>query len=378
MDQAAQRKRQSILRVEYQWIMRGAQARRTKNKDRIARYEELKAQAGPVSDGAVEMATLSAAWAGRRWSWTTSPRPLGPCGPPGLHLSHRPGRPGGHRGPQRGGEVHPAQPHRRQARPGFRHRGLGGDGAHRLLLPGGPGAGPPPAGVRLHPRDRRGGEDPGGELLRHPDDGALPLPHPAARPAHRQALRRGAAAAVPAVHPHGRPQHPPAGRAHQRPGRHHPGHSGGVSGDLPRGGAGGVPRPLLPGQDGRPDLRGGGGGRCAPVQRQLFRLPGQAPGGDPRPQGGTEKARRRQARPAEETEVHLQGTAGVRHHRGRHRRPGSPHRPAGGGDAGLRQRLRQAPGADEGPAGRPGRPGGEDGAVALPHRPGRKDRRQEN
>ena len=44
MDQAAQRKRQSILRVEYQWIMRGAQARRTKNKDRIARYEELKAQ----------------------------------------------------------------------------------------------------------------------------------------------------------------------------------------------------------------------------------------------------------------------------------------------------------------------------------------------
>ena len=59
MEQAAQRKRQSILRVEYQWIMRGAQARRTKNKDRIARYEELKAQAGPVSDGAVEMATLS-------------------------------------------------------------------------------------------------------------------------------------------------------------------------------------------------------------------------------------------------------------------------------------------------------------------------------
>lgn len=59
MEQAAQRKRQSILRVEYQWIMRGAQARRTKNKDRIARYEQLKAQAGPVSDGAVEMATLS-------------------------------------------------------------------------------------------------------------------------------------------------------------------------------------------------------------------------------------------------------------------------------------------------------------------------------
>ena len=59
MEQAAQRKRQSILRVEYQWIMRGAQARRTKNKDRIARYEELKAQTGPETDGAVQMATLS-------------------------------------------------------------------------------------------------------------------------------------------------------------------------------------------------------------------------------------------------------------------------------------------------------------------------------
>ncbi len=59
MEQAAERKRQSILRVEYQWIMRGAQARRTKNKDRIARYEALKNQSGPETDGAVQMATLS-------------------------------------------------------------------------------------------------------------------------------------------------------------------------------------------------------------------------------------------------------------------------------------------------------------------------------
>lgn len=59
MEQAAQRKRQSILRVEYQWIMRGAQARRTKNKDRIARYEELKAQSGPETDATLQMATLS-------------------------------------------------------------------------------------------------------------------------------------------------------------------------------------------------------------------------------------------------------------------------------------------------------------------------------
>lgn len=59
MEQAAQRKRQSILRVEYQWIMRGAQARRTKNKDRIARYEELKAQSGPETDDTVQIAAIS-------------------------------------------------------------------------------------------------------------------------------------------------------------------------------------------------------------------------------------------------------------------------------------------------------------------------------
>ncbi len=59
MDQAAQRKLHSILRVEHQWIMRGAQARRTKNKDRIARYEEMKSIAAPEVDGTVQMATLS-------------------------------------------------------------------------------------------------------------------------------------------------------------------------------------------------------------------------------------------------------------------------------------------------------------------------------
>ena len=57
--EAAERRRQSILRVEYQWIMRGAQARRTKNKDRIARYEALKEQAAPETDETVRMAAAS-------------------------------------------------------------------------------------------------------------------------------------------------------------------------------------------------------------------------------------------------------------------------------------------------------------------------------
>ena len=57
MAQASERKRQSILRVEAQWIMRGARARGTKSKERIARFHELKAQAVPELE---QQITLSA------------------------------------------------------------------------------------------------------------------------------------------------------------------------------------------------------------------------------------------------------------------------------------------------------------------------------
>jgi len=59
MAEATERRRQSILQVEYQWVMRGAQARRTKNKDRLARYEELKNASGPETDSAVRMSAVS-------------------------------------------------------------------------------------------------------------------------------------------------------------------------------------------------------------------------------------------------------------------------------------------------------------------------------
>ncbi len=59
MAEAAERKRQSILRVEREWIMRGCEARRTKSKDRIQRYEELKNQAGPETDEALQMTAAS-------------------------------------------------------------------------------------------------------------------------------------------------------------------------------------------------------------------------------------------------------------------------------------------------------------------------------
>ncbi len=59
MAQAGERKRQSILRVEREWIMRGCQARRTKSKDRIERYENLLNQEAPDTDDTVQMAAAA-------------------------------------------------------------------------------------------------------------------------------------------------------------------------------------------------------------------------------------------------------------------------------------------------------------------------------
>ena len=59
MAQAGERKRQSILRVEREWIMRGCRARTTKSKERIARYEDLLNQDAPVQDDTIQMAAAS-------------------------------------------------------------------------------------------------------------------------------------------------------------------------------------------------------------------------------------------------------------------------------------------------------------------------------
>ena len=59
MTEASERKRQTILRREYQWIMRGARARSTKSRDRIERYEILKDQSAPETNDTVQMATIS-------------------------------------------------------------------------------------------------------------------------------------------------------------------------------------------------------------------------------------------------------------------------------------------------------------------------------
>ena len=59
MAEASERKRQSILRVEREWIMRGCQARSTKSKERIQRYEDLMNQSGPEYDDSIQMAAAS-------------------------------------------------------------------------------------------------------------------------------------------------------------------------------------------------------------------------------------------------------------------------------------------------------------------------------
>lgn len=59
MAEASERKRQSILRVEREWIMRGCRARTTKSKERIQRYEALLDQDAPETDDAVQLAAAS-------------------------------------------------------------------------------------------------------------------------------------------------------------------------------------------------------------------------------------------------------------------------------------------------------------------------------
>lgn len=59
MELASERKRQSILRVELEWIRRGARARSTKQKAHIQRYEELKSRQAPVQDAQVELSSVS-------------------------------------------------------------------------------------------------------------------------------------------------------------------------------------------------------------------------------------------------------------------------------------------------------------------------------
>lgn len=59
MEMASERKRQSILRVELEWMRRGARARSTKQKAHIQRYKELRDRQAPVQDSKLELSSIS-------------------------------------------------------------------------------------------------------------------------------------------------------------------------------------------------------------------------------------------------------------------------------------------------------------------------------
>lgn len=58
-ERVSERKRQSILRKEIEWMQRGARARSTKQKAHIQRYEALRDQKGPVEETKLEMSSVS-------------------------------------------------------------------------------------------------------------------------------------------------------------------------------------------------------------------------------------------------------------------------------------------------------------------------------
>ena len=60
MENAQARKRSAILRRELEWIRRGAQARSTKQKARIQRFEEMSAIEGPQAEARMTLSSTSA------------------------------------------------------------------------------------------------------------------------------------------------------------------------------------------------------------------------------------------------------------------------------------------------------------------------------
>lgn len=56
---ASERKRQSVLRKEIEWMQRGARARSTKQKAHIQRYEALRDQKGPEFDSKIDIGSVS-------------------------------------------------------------------------------------------------------------------------------------------------------------------------------------------------------------------------------------------------------------------------------------------------------------------------------
>ncbi|MFI3142038.1 MAG: ABC-F family ATP-binding cassette domain-containing protein [Clostridia bacterium] len=59
MQIASERKKQSILRTELEWLRQGPTARGTKSRERIERIEKMQENTAPVADGKVEISSIS-------------------------------------------------------------------------------------------------------------------------------------------------------------------------------------------------------------------------------------------------------------------------------------------------------------------------------
>lgn len=57
--QAKEKKRQSIIKKELEWVRAGVQARGTKSRDRLQRFEKLTAQQGPQKDGTIAIQSMA-------------------------------------------------------------------------------------------------------------------------------------------------------------------------------------------------------------------------------------------------------------------------------------------------------------------------------
>jgi hypothetical protein len=75
MEEASQRKRDAILRVELEWVKRGARARSTKQKARLERYEELKIPRHRKRMVWWRYLPWHPDWGVLRWSWNISASP---------------------------------------------------------------------------------------------------------------------------------------------------------------------------------------------------------------------------------------------------------------------------------------------------------------
>ena len=66
---ASERKRQSILRKEIEWMQRGARARSTKQKAHIKRYEDLKNQKGIETEDKIELSSIKSRMGKQPLKW---------------------------------------------------------------------------------------------------------------------------------------------------------------------------------------------------------------------------------------------------------------------------------------------------------------------